>query len=78
MDDADLRRAFRNGWLLTAVSLAFVAGFAYLVFETNRPGTPTEWDMGGEPFLPASAPEAEGYYLPPFADRETPRKEAEP
>ena len=64
MDDKELERAFRNGWVLTAISLVFVVVFCWLVFVTNMSDPEVEWDMGGEPFVPASHEMAEGYYLP--------------
>ena len=64
MDDRELRRAFRNAWILTIVAAVFIVLFALFTFRTNQVEAPERWDMGGTAFVPASAPSAQGYHLP--------------
>lgn len=64
MEERGLKRAFLNGWVLTLVSLIFIVVFAFFVFVTNEPNPEVRWDMGGKPFVPASAAEADGYFAP--------------
>jgi hypothetical protein len=61
MDDKTLKKAYRNAWLLTGLSLLFIAGFFLLTVKSNRPAKPVTWDMNGTPFVPAAGVEAEGY-----------------
>lgn len=64
LDDKQLRRGYRNAWLLAALSVLFVAAFAYFTIAINTPEPEVKWDMGGKPFVPASGPEASGYFAP--------------
>jgi hypothetical protein len=67
VDDKDLRRGFRNAWILTLLGALYVVAFFYLAWTRNTPPHPEAWDMGGKPFVPASSPYAEGYYVKPHA-----------
>jgi hypothetical protein len=64
MEEKTLRRGYRNAWILTLLAIGYIVLALLLATATNRPGAPVEWDMGGEAFVPASSPKAEGYYLP--------------
>jgi hypothetical protein len=64
MEERVLKRAYRNAWILTLLGAVYVVLFFLLATATNRPGTPVEWDMGGEALVPASSHYADGYYLP--------------
>jgi hypothetical protein len=67
MDDNKIHRGYRNAWILTALSLAFIVGFAIFTVKTNRSPSPVEFDMGGTPFIPARGVHSEGYaetYVP--------------
>ena len=59
-----LRRGHRNGWILVAVAIAYIVGALLLAWRVSLQAPPPQWDMGGTPFVPASAPQAEGYYTP--------------
>ena len=55
MADADLKRAFRNGYILLCVAFVFVVIFFLFVlrFSLNAPKPGCE--MGGQKFVPASS-----------------------
>ena len=61
MDDQTIRKGYRNAWILTGISLAFIAGFFLLTWKTNSPDRPVRFDMGGTPFVPARGVHSEGY-----------------
>ena len=65
MSDEDLKKAYRNGWIMvTLVAVFIVSFFAFVLFSAY--GAPkSEWDMGGVKFVPASSDYGEGYYVPP-------------
>ena len=62
--DAQLKRGFRNAWVLAAIAAVFVVVFLLFTVKMNTPATPVTWKMGGTPFVPASAMSADGYYRP--------------
>ena len=67
MDDNKIQRGYRNAWILTALSLAFIVGFFLFTEKTNRSPSPVEFDMGGTSFIPARGVHSEGYaetYVP--------------
>lgn len=67
MDDNKLQRGYRNAWILTGLSLAFIVGFFLFTVKTNRSPSPVEFDMGGTSFIPARGVHSEGYaetYVP--------------
>ena len=64
MSDTSMNRAYRNGWILVIIAASAVISMAAFVFETNDPGSESEWRMGGVPFVPASSNRAEGWYVP--------------
>jgi hypothetical protein len=61
MDEKTIRRGYRNAWILTGISLAFVLGFFLFTLKTNWPDRPVHFDMGGTPFVPARGVHSEGY-----------------
>jgi hypothetical protein len=62
--ERELDQAFRRAWLLVLVGLAYSLGLTLLALGASTPEKAPSWDMGGEPFVPASAPFADGYPLP--------------
>ena len=67
MDDKIIHRGYRNAWLLTGLSLAFILVFFLFTLTTNSPDRPVRFDMGGTPFVPARGVHSEGYaktYVP--------------
>jgi hypothetical protein len=67
MDENKIQRGYRNAWILTVLSLAFIVGFAIFTVKTNRSPSPVQFDMGGTPFIPARGVFSEGYaktYVP--------------
>lgn len=64
MQEKDLRFGYRNAWLLTLLGVVYIVVFYALATATNLPAPEVQWNMGGTGFVPASSPEAEGYYLP--------------
>ena len=67
MDEGQLKKAFRNVWLLVAIGLLYTALYLCLALWTGRHTPEPAWDMDGEPFVPASSPYADGYPVPPEA-----------
>ncbi len=64
MTDNDLKRGYRNAWILTLLGVVYIFLFLAFATATNMPGSEVRWNMGGTGFVPASSAEAEGYYLP--------------
>jgi hypothetical protein len=65
MNDKEIKRGYRNAWFLTLLGVVYIVLFYALATSTSPPGADrVEWNMGGTGFIPASTPEAEGYYLP--------------
>jgi len=67
MDDKTIRRGYRNAWILTGISLVFIAGFWLFTWKMNSPDRPVNFDFGGTPFVPARGVHSEGYaetYVP--------------
>jgi hypothetical protein len=65
MDEKILKTGFRNAWILTVVAAIFIIGFFAFTLKMNTPPHQVKWNMGGTAFVPASAPAATGYYVPP-------------
>ncbi len=64
MDANALRKSYRNAWMLTLAAAVFILLAFLFTLLANTPGRPAGWNAGGMPFVPASSPYAEGYYLP--------------
>jgi hypothetical protein len=64
MDDKELKRGYRNAWILTLLGAVYIVLFCALAAATSLPEPEVLWNMGGTGFVPASSTEAEGYYLP--------------
>ena len=65
MGDGELKRGYRNAWILTLLGAVYIVLFFMLATATSPPGQDqVDWNMGGRDFVPASSNEAEGYYLP--------------
>jgi hypothetical protein len=64
MDDMELKRGFRNAWVLTLVAAVFLVVFLLFTVKMNTPDPAVTWKMGGTPFVPASAMSADGYHKP--------------
>jgi hypothetical protein len=65
MQEKELKRGYRNAWFLALLGLVYVVIFYALATSTSPPGEDSvQWNMGGTEFVPASSPEAEGYYKP--------------
>jgi hypothetical protein len=60
--EKDLRKGYRNAWVLTGLGILYIVVYLLLALWTNLPEKAPGWDMDGTPFVPASAVEAEGYY----------------
>ena len=65
MSDEDLKKAFRNGWILVTVAAAFIVTFFAFVLFVSYDAPKSEWDMGNVDFVPAASDYGEGYYVPP-------------
>jgi len=65
MQEPELKKAFRYAWLLMVLGLVYTALYLALALWTGRETPRPEWDMDGEPFVPASSPYADGYPVPP-------------
>jgi len=64
MDRAQLKKAYRNAWILLLILSAFVLAFCWFTFRVSEDHPPVGWDMGGVRFVPASSKYANGYYAP--------------
>jgi len=64
MDKEQLRKAYRNAWILLLVVVAFLFVFFVFTLRINEDHPPVEWDMGGVEFVPASSIYANGYHAP--------------
>lgn len=64
MQEKDLKRGYRNAWLLALLGVVYIVIFYALATATSLPEPEVQWNMGGAEFVPASSPEAEGYHLP--------------
>ena len=62
MQQKELKKAFRNAWILWALAVAFIVALSLFVRKTNQNPPPQEWDMGGKSFVPASSTYGNGYY----------------
>lgn len=62
MNESRWQRQTRFAWLLVVLGILYVLGTVALAMWTNRPARPARWDFDGTPFVPASSPQAEGYY----------------
>ncbi|GAB4298276.1 MAG: hypothetical protein Kow0090_13660 [Myxococcota bacterium] len=68
MDIKELKRGYRNGWILIAAAIGFIFVFFLFTYLVNIPERAERWDMGGKPFVPASSPYANDYHLPANPD----------
>ncbi|MBM4386219.1 MAG: hypothetical protein FJ088_00680 [Deltaproteobacteria bacterium] len=59
----DSKKSYRNAWMLVILSLFFIVSFFLFTLRLNEPGREKRWDMGSEPFVPASSIYGEGYNL---------------
>ena len=66
MNDAELKKAFRNGYLLLGGAFVFIILFFLWVLHFSLDAPKETWEMGGEAFVPASSNTANGYYVPPI------------
>jgi hypothetical protein len=62
MERAQLKRAYRNAWILLLIVALFTVLFFLFTVDANRDHPDVTWDMGGVPFVPASSVYANGYY----------------
>ena len=68
MADADLKRAFRNGYILLCEAFVFVVIFFLFVLRFSLNAPKPGWEMGGQKFVPASSDYGNGYYVLPVKD----------
>jgi len=54
----------RGTFVLVGLGAAYVIATVLLAIATNTPPVPAALDLGGTPFVPASDPRADGYFLP--------------
>lgn len=64
MDQQQLKRGYRLGWIVLALTFLYTGGMFLLAWRTNEPPQPREWIMGAQPFVPASSHYGDGYYTP--------------
>jgi hypothetical protein len=62
MDDKTFKKGIRNAWILTGLGILYIVTTVALAIWSNTPARPARWDMDGTKFVPASSPQAEGYY----------------
>jgi hypothetical protein len=76
MEQQQLKKAYRNAWILLALVTAFVVLFFLFTVKANEEHPAVEWDMGGVEFVPASSTYANGYYTEPVSRDEEGESEA--
>jgi hypothetical protein len=54
----------QSPWILVVLGLIYIGASLSLALCTNEPEVAPAWDMGGRPFVPASAMAADGYHVP--------------
>ncbi len=67
MKPDELKKAFRNGWILVVLAAMFIIGFFLFTLTVAKDAPKEAWEMGGVPFVPASSTYANDYYVPPPA-----------
>ena len=65
MEDVELKKAFRNGYLLLAAAFVFVVLFFLFVLKFSLHAPKPGWEMGGTKFVPASSDYGNRYWVPP-------------
>lgn len=53
-----------GAFVLVGLGAAYVVATVLLAIATSNPPVPPALELGGTPFVPASDPRAEGYFLP--------------
>lgn len=69
MDDKQLKRGYRNGWILTLLLILLVAGWTWFTMVTNEDEVEPHWAQGNRDFVPGESAYGMGYHTP------TPRPE---
>ena len=61
MDDKELKRGYRNGWILTLLLILLVALWTWFTMTTNAKEVKPHWVMGGRDFVPGASAYGMGY-----------------
>jgi hypothetical protein len=64
MEERELKRGFRNGWILVLLLLALIAAWTAFTIWTNRDEVPPHFVPGGRDFVPGESPYGMGYRTP--------------
>jgi hypothetical protein len=64
MDERELRRGFRNGWILTLLLLLLVALWTAFTMWANWDEVEPRWAQGNQAFVPGESRHAMGYDVP--------------
>lgn len=64
MDDKELKRGYRNGWILTGILLILIVLWTWFTIATNTPEVAPVWVQGGRPFVPGESNYGMGYETP--------------
>jgi hypothetical protein len=64
MDDKELRRGIRNGWLLAMLLILFVIAWTVFTIWTNRDEVKPHFVQGGREFVPGASPYGMNYKTP--------------
>ena len=64
MTPEELKKAFRNGWILVVLATAFIIGFFAFTVLFSKDAPKPGWEMGGVSFVPASSPYGNDYHTP--------------
>ncbi len=64
MDEKQLKRGYRNGWILTLLLILLVAFWTWFTMVTNADEVEPAWVMGDRPFVPGESAYGMGYHTP--------------
>lgn len=64
MDEKELKRGYRNAWILTLLLILLVAGWTWFTMVTNADEVPPHWAQGGRDFVPGESAYGMGYQTP--------------
>lgn len=64
MDEKELKKGYRNAWILTLLLILLVAGWTWFSLLTNSDEVAPHWVQGGRAFVPGESAYGLGYKTP--------------